>query len=180
MQNHTTPDTPFAEVLHAVQAGEKRITWQKSHPISDSERANAKTTKWAFLAAAFALPIFSLSSCYFTPDICSPSSGLFFWLFLAIALVFNIGFIGFDIWIAKRMGRIADHPAAQPFPTLSTNTSSTPLRQRHHRRSRQNYPAGLAKIYPRPMGRNPPHRQRRRNTPPQPNHYPTPKRQISR
>jgi len=110
MQNHSTPDTPFAELLRAVQAGEKRITWQKSHPISDSERANAKTTKWAFLAAAFALPIFSLSSCYFTPDICSPSSGLFFWLFLAIALVFNIGFIGFDIWIANRMGRIAAPP----------------------------------------------------------------------
>ena len=120
MQNHSTPDTLFAEVFRAVQAGEKRITWQKSHPISDSERANAKTTKWAFLAAAFALPIFSLSSCYFTPDICSPSSGLFFWLFLSITLVFNIGFIGFDIWIAKRMGRIADHPAAQPFPTLYT------------------------------------------------------------
>ena len=120
MQNHSTPDTLFAEVFHAVQAGEKRITWQKSHPISDSERANAKTTKWAFLAAAFALPIFSLSSCYFTPDICSPSSGLFFWLFLAIVLVFNIGIIGFDIWIAKRMGRIAHHPAAQPFPTLYT------------------------------------------------------------
>ena len=78
MQNHTTPDTPFSELLHAVQAGGKRITWQKSHPISDSERANAKTTKWAFLAAAFALPIFSLSSCYFTPDICSPGSSLFF------------------------------------------------------------------------------------------------------
>ena len=167
MQNHTTPDTPFSELLHAVQAGEKRITWQKSHPISDSERANAKTTKWAFLAAAFALPIFSLSSCYFTPDICSPSSGLFFWLFLAIALIFNIGFIGFDIWIANRMGRIADPPrAVLPHPLHPANTSSTPLRQRHHRRSRQNYPAELAKIYPRPMDRNPPRRQRRRSATP--------------
>lgn len=82
MQNHSTPDTPFAEVFRAVQAGEKRITWQKSHPISDSERANAKTTKWAFLAAAFALPIFSLSSCYFTPDTMQPQQRF---VFLAIS-----------------------------------------------------------------------------------------------
>ena len=41
-------------------------------------------------------------------------------VFLVISLIFNIGFIGFDIWIANRMGRIADHPAAQPFPTLYT------------------------------------------------------------
>ena len=37
-----TPDTPFAELLHAVQSNATHITWQKSNPISDRERADAK------------------------------------------------------------------------------------------------------------------------------------------
>ena len=42
MQNHSTPDTPFAEVFHAVQSNATHITWQKSSPISDRERGDAK------------------------------------------------------------------------------------------------------------------------------------------
>ena len=37
-----TPDTPFAELLHAVQSNATHITWQKSSPISDRERADAE------------------------------------------------------------------------------------------------------------------------------------------
>ena len=36
-----TPDTPFAELLHAVQSNATHITWQKSSPISDRERGDA-------------------------------------------------------------------------------------------------------------------------------------------
>ena len=48
-----TPDTPFAELLHAVQSNATHITWQKSSPISDRERGDAKKAMKRFLLITF-------------------------------------------------------------------------------------------------------------------------------
>ena len=134
MQNPSPPDTPFSELLHAVQSNATHITWQKSSFISDSERANAKKgTKWCLLITLLTLAMLidkiSTYFCYFFLHVCShPNSPqslagwllLLFWLFFYTALPFNF-FIMF-----KQARKIANHPTEQPCSityTLQTKAS---------------------------------------------------------
>ena len=129
-----TPDTPFAELLHAVQSNATHITWQKSSPISDSERADAKKNakRWlliTLLALAMLIDKISTYFCYFFPHVCSrPNSPqslagwllLLFWLFFYTALPFNF------FMMFRQARKIAHHPTEQSCPityTLQTKAS---------------------------------------------------------
>ena len=129
-----TPDTPFAELLHAVQSNATHITWQKSSPISDRERADAKKNakRWlliTLLTLAMLIDKISTYFCYFFPHVCSrPNSPqslagwllLLFWLFFYTALPFNF------FMMFRQARKIAHHPTEQPCPityTLQTKAS---------------------------------------------------------
>ena len=77
MQNHSTPDTPFAEVLHAAQAGEMEISWQKTAPVTESERNAARQLKRTF---GYTLPVPVLLTavvCYLVPHLFFDGGKLF-------------------------------------------------------------------------------------------------------
>ena len=97
------PDTPFAELLHAVQSNATHITWQKSSPISDRERGDAKKAMKRFLLITFLTLLMLIDKmsnyfCYFLPRVCSPRNSpqsladwllALFWLFFYTALPLN-------------------------------------------------------------------------------------------
>ena len=171
-----TPDTPFAELLHAVQSNATHITWQKSSPISDRERGDAKKAMKRFLLIIFLTLLMLIDKmsnyfCYFLPRVCSPRNPpqsladwllALFWLFFYTALSLNF-FIMF-----KHQRKVANKSIIPIFP-----------RQRNIRFTRHESSPRLAKFHRNRLGKHPPHRQRRRSAPPQPNNYPTPKRQIT-
>ena len=128
------PDTPFAELLHAVQSNATHITWQKSSPISDRERGDAKKAMKRFLLIIFLTLLMLIDKmsnyfCYFLPRVCSPRNPpqsladwllALFWLFFYTALSLNF-FIMF-----KHQRKIANHPTEQSCPityTLQTKAS---------------------------------------------------------
>ena len=109
MQNHSTPDTPFAEVFHAVQAGEMEISWQKTAPVTESERNAARQLKRTF---GYTLPV----SVLLTAVVCYLVLHLFFdggKLFLPTIIVFalyNIITPLSTLWLMKRYNRFLDLP----------------------------------------------------------------------
>ncbi|WP_369586667.1 hypothetical protein [Kingella oralis] len=128
------PDTPFAELLHAVQSNATHITWQKSSPISNRERGDAKKAMKRFLLITFLTLLMLIDKmsnyfCYFLPRVCSPRNPpqsladwllALFWLFFYTALPFNF------FMMFRQACKIAHHPTEQPCPityTLQTKAS---------------------------------------------------------
>ena len=127
-----SPDTPFAELPRAVQSGATHITWQKSRPISDSERADAKKAAKRYLMIALVLllvPIAKLGTYfgYFSIfDSPNPPQLLADRLFTLLLLCAYAALPFYFLTACKHARKIAKHPAAQSFPvryTLQTKAS---------------------------------------------------------
>ena len=127
-----SPDTPFAELLRAVQSGATHITWRKSRPISDSERADAKKAAKRYLMIALVLllvPIAKLGAYFgyfpiFEPQ--NPPRLLADRLFTLLLLGAYAALPIYFFTACKHARKIAKHPAAQSFPvryTLQTKAS---------------------------------------------------------
>lgn len=121
MPNTPTPDTPFAELLRAVQSDAFHITWQKSRPLSDSERAAAKkSARWYLIIALLTLwlPIEKLDTYFFGYFTTSPNppQSLAGWL-VALLWLFFYALMPISFFINfKDARKTAKHSAVQAFP----------------------------------------------------------------
>ena len=115
MQNHSTPDTPFAEVLRAAQAGEMEISWQKTAPVTESERNAARQLKRTF---GYTLPVPVLLTavvCYLVPHLFFDGGKLFLPTIIVFAL-YNIITPLSTLWLMKRYNRFLDLPTGVSQP----------------------------------------------------------------